>query len=168
MNPLKPHRGSHLPVLMRVVGMTTGPIIEFGYGLFSTPYLHWACFANRRSIVTVENNPEYFRSVGYYHNHGGYHTVICTDDLDSVDVSGPWSVAFIDHDPPERRAVEMRRVKDCADYVVVHDTDAGRMAKYGFVADDLAVLYKYQWKCTESRPYTSVFSNKHDLSRFSI
>lgn len=162
MNPLKPHRGSHLPLLIKMVQITSGPILEVGSGAFSTPFLHWACFPDKRKIVTIENNPEYFSFANYYHNHGGYHTVICTEDLDSVDISGPWAIAFIDHDPPERRGVEIRRLKDCADYVVVHDTDSDRMKRYGFNADDIDV-FRYAWHCKEVRPHTSVFSNKFKL-----
>ena len=36
--------GTHLPVLMDIVSKTDGPILEIGTGVFSTPYLHWACF----------------------------------------------------------------------------------------------------------------------------
>ena len=152
---------------MRVLTRTPGPILEMGSGAFSTPFLHWSCFPSHRKIVTVENNPEYFPFARYYHNHGGYHTVICTEDLDSVDLSGPWGIAFVDHDPPERRGVDIVRLKDAAEYVVVHDTDSDRMKRYGFNADDISV-FRYSWRYTDARPYTTVFSNKHDLRRFSL
>jgi hypothetical protein len=166
MNPLRPHRGSHLPVLIKLVNETTGPIIEFGSGVCSTYFLHWACFATRRKLVTCENNKEYFDFAARFADPR-YHTVLCVDDFDYVDGTGPWSIAFIDHEPPQRRGVEMRRMQDCADYVIVHDTDSGRMAAYGFDADS-ENKFKYSWRLAECRPYTSVFSNKIDLTGFSL
>jgi hypothetical protein len=166
MNDLRPSRGSHLAVLIKLVNETTGPILEMGSGVCSTYFLHWACFPTNRKLVTCENKPEYYdfaRRFGY-----NFHTVHCTEDLDSLDLSGPWSIAFIDHEPPERRGVEVERLKDCADYIVVHDTDAKRMAAYGFNADLLNGLFKYKWRYKRGTPYTSVFSNRCDLSGLHI
>jgi len=156
-----PNRGSHLPVLMEAVRRTSGPILELGCGLYSTNPLHWHCFLPKRKLVTYENNEEFFGFLKRYESD--YHEVHCISDWDAIDISCPWSVAFIDHQPGTRRGVELARLAH-AEYVVCHDTESRNDHKYGF--SDAANLYKYQFKHTGAYPHTTVFSNVHDVSNF--
>jgi hypothetical protein len=49
--------GTHLPLLMRAIINTTGPVLELGVGWNSTPVLHEAC--SGRLLVSVENEPQW-------------------------------------------------------------------------------------------------------------
>ena len=99
MNPL---RGSHLPVLVRALKATSGPVVELGAGMYSTPILHTLCEAEGRKLVTYENDPEYFEWATHY--QGSLHDVRKVDDWDDVDLASVnWAVAFVDHAPNERR-----------------------------------------------------------------
>jgi hypothetical protein len=53
-----------------------------------------------------------------------------------------------------------------ADYVVAHDTENNSNHRYHF--SEIFRLYKYRWKYTDAYPYTSIFSNKHDVRNFKI
>ena len=50
---------SHLPVLIKIMSITTGDVLEIGTGIYSTPFLHWACFGKKRNILSIENNDKY-------------------------------------------------------------------------------------------------------------
>jgi len=148
-----------MPVLMHLVAKTTGSILELGVGYCSTPYLHWICYPTKRRLLSCENNPEYYRFAESWKDT--FHEVHCITDWDSVDLSAPWSIAFVDHSPEPRRAEEMKRLTH-ADYVIAHDTENNNNKRYRF--STIFHLFKYRIKYTKAYPYTSVFSNKHDLS----
>jgi len=151
--------GTHLPVLMRAVEMTSGPIVEFGAGFFSTPYLHWQAYLQRRKLVTFENNLEFIKLFDRYQTDG--HQIIPVTDWDAIDLSGEWSVALIDHAPKERRIEEIKRLANTCDYLVIHDTQ-GRRENVFHYRDTLAT-FKYRKDFTSVRPHTCVVSNRIPL-----
>lgn len=151
-------RGSFLPILHKVVSLTTGPILELGVGYCSSPYLHWMCNPTRRPIVSYENNPSYYDFAKQWEDT--FHQVLCVTEWDGIDLSGPWSVAFVDHEPPHRRAVETSKLTH-AEFVVIHDTENSQNRKYRI--STVIRLYKYHWKWTGAVPHTSVLSNLHDV-----
>jgi len=158
---LKPNRGSHLPILMKAVYDTTGPILELGCGLYSTTPLHWACWVPKRKLVTYESNPDYYDFLNRYETE--FHEVHCITDWDAIDISGPWSVAFIDHEPAPRRGIELERLQH-AEYVVAHDSEGRNDHKYGL--SRAAPLFKYKYEYGGAFPHTTVYSNAHDLADF--
>ncbi len=151
-------RGSYMPVLSRIVQVTTGPILELGIGFCSTPYLHWACYPMKRRLVSYENNPEYFK-FGEAWKDVAFHEVHCIADWDAVDLSQPWSIAFVDHCPNERRWMEVAKVQH-ADYVVCHDAEGRNDKKYQYSKSSGLFTYRYDY--SEAYPHTAVFSNKFD------
>jgi len=159
----RPDRGSHLPVLMKLVKITSGPILELGCGMYSTPYLHWVCYPTKRKLVTCESKNEW---IGYARQfETDFHTIIYVPDWDNLDLSGEWSVAFVDHAPDERRIEEIKRLIH-ADYVIAHDADNKRDYKYGY--RKIKGLFKYRTTYADARPNTAIFSNKYDLTNFGV
>lgn len=153
-------RGSHMPVLIKLVQMTTGPILELGSGFFSTSFLHWACFPTKRRLVSYENVPDYFPYLEA--SKDDFHEVHCLPDWSGVDWSAPWTIAFVDNDPePERRLLIPKLAH--AEYVVVHDVERRRN---GF--DLVFAQFKYHFRWRGALPHTSVLSNTHDLRGFTI
>ncbi len=162
----KPNRGSHLPVLMKAVQETNGPILELGCGLYSTNPLHWACWVPKRKLVTYENNPRYYEFLKTYETD--FHEVYCIDAWDDIDLSVFWSVAFIDHEPSpgeprDRRWREIKRLQH-AEYVVVHDAEGRNDHRYGL--SKISPLFKYKFTYSGAFPHTAVFSNVHDVTNF--
>ena len=159
---LNPFRGSHLPVLMKLVQSTTGPIAELGCGTYSTQYLHWACFPTKRPLVTFENQSEYYDYLNQFARD--WHQVRCIPNWTDVDLSAPWTIAFVDENPGPRCLVLAKLTH--AEYVVAHDTERAGERAHNFTS--IFPLFKYRWQYTEATPYTTVFSNFHDLTEFSI
>lgn len=156
-------RGSHLPVLIKLVSSTHGPILELGCGVYSTHYLHWACYSTKRRFVSYENNPKYFDYINQFTTD--YHEVNCVPAWDTIDLSEKWSIAFIDHCPDEERIREIKRLTH-ADFVVAHDSENKRQDKYQY--HKIHGLFKYRWKYRDAVPHTSIFSNVYNLERFSV
>lgn len=163
MRKTQPRRGSHLPVLMKLVQNTSGPILELGCGIYSTIYLHWTCYPMKRRLVTCENHPRYFDFLRQF--ECDFHEVKCVSSMDEVDVNFPWSVVLVDHSPEQERVKEIRRLTH-ADYVVAHDSENRSERKYRY--STIFNLFKYRYKYDGAYPHTTVFSNKYDLTKFVV
>lgn len=150
-------RGSYLPILSTLVSKTQGDILELGVGFCSTPYLHWICYPTKRRLVSYENNPEYFKFTMSWEDD--FHEIHCIDDWDKADIDYPWTIAFVDHSPGERRGEEMKRLTN-SDFVIVHDSEGRNDRRYRLSI--ARHLYKYEYEYIGAYPHTSVFSNKYD------
>jgi hypothetical protein len=156
--------GSHLPVLIKLVGMTTGDILELGAGLYSTPFLHWACLPTKRHLVSYDSNIKYFNLTNQYKDT--FHEVELVTNWDDIKIDRPWEIAFIDH-VSERRGIETGRLANLANYVVIHDSDPVRHnAVYKY--DEIYRLFKYRFDYKEVVPNTTILSNFVDLTDFKI
>ena len=142
---------THLPILIKLFNMTEGPILEIGTGLYSTPYLHWACFEKKRKLVSYDDQAKYFNPEYI----SDYHESYLVDD---------WGIALIDHHPSSRRKEEIRRLANSVDYIVVHDTEKKRDRQYRY--SEIYPLFKYHYKFRGATPHTSILSNFKDLKEF--
>lgn len=158
----QPYRGSHLPALIKLITMTTGPVLELGSGMYSTCYLHWACHPHSRPLVTYEGQAEWMDFAAQFRTDS--HKVELVTDWPSLDLSTPWSLALVDHDGPGVvRGHELLRLQH-AEYVVCHDAE--RLNRYGYT--DVFPLFKYHYLMRNSRLRTMILSNSHDLSGFTL
>jgi hypothetical protein len=149
---------THMPTVIKVVQATTGPVIEFGGGLCSTPLLHWLCAEDRRKLISFEDNPEYYQYMKVFQSRT--HRIRLVNNWDDIKVNGHYSVILIDH-ITERRAIDAIKWKDNADYIILHDTESkNEVYHYNEVYPHFK--YVYHWKF--SWPWTSVVSNFKDLS----
>ena len=159
---INPSWGSHLPTLIRVLQASEGPVLELGSGPFSTPILHWLCLDSKRPLVTYENDAEYFemyKKFGY-----GLHEFKLVEDWASIPSEDRrWGVVFVDHKPAERRKIEIIRLINVADYIVVHDTEPQVSAEYDNLGETFP-LFKYQYHYRRQKPYTTVLSNFSDFT----
>lgn len=152
--------GTHLPVLMRAMEVSSGRVAEFGAGFFSTPYLHWKSFIqNKRHLITFENNLEFLELFDRYKTD--WHELVPVFNWDAIDLSGHWGVALIDHAPKERRIEEIKRLADTCDYIVIHDTQGHRENVFHY--RDTLATFKYRKDFTSVRPHTCVVSNRVSL-----
>lgn len=161
--------GSHIPVLVKVLSITTGPCLEMGMGFNSSLVMHWLCAAADRELVSYENDPSYFHwplRAGKF--EGGKHSVHQVFDWDdaSIDDRKLWDVAFLDHKPSERRIVDIRRLADRTNYLIIHDSE-GRNNSF-FHYRDVFPLFKWQWNYDKFIPKTTILSNYVDLTGFSV
>ncbi len=166
MPKTNPKRGSYMPVLIKLLNMTEGPVWEFGSGMYSTPFLHWYCFYQKRKLVTFEDHPEWREFAEQFKRD--WHDVVFVTDWDALELRTPVTIAFVDHDPitDRKRADDVDRLRH-AEFVVCHDSEnsCDHKYKYSKVLD----LFKYRYKYKSAGlPYTSVFSNKTKLDDFTV
>jgi hypothetical protein len=90
-----------------------------------------------------------------------WHEIWCIDNWEKVDLSRPWSVAFVDHSPNERRWQEIAKLTH-AEYVVAHDAENSQSGKYQY--HRIHPLFKYRTKYSNVvGPFTGIYSNVNDV-----
>jgi hypothetical protein len=144
---------SHMPSLIKLVQNTEGPILELGSGPYSTPILHWLCSVTGRRLITYENVESYYKFARQFQTK--YHSIRFIKSWDEVPVK-KYSIVMIDHEPSERRVVDIERFKD-SDYLIVHDTEDKMEYLYGF--SKIYHLFKNRHDFTSGNR-TSILSNK--------
>lgn len=113
--------GSHMVPLMATVCATRGAVLEMGVGNWSTPVLHAYCTAAGRRLVSVDEDH------AWAERYAGFR--ICDHEVRGVNYDQfvpwaatlQWSVVFLDQSPGHRRAADAVALRECADYIVVHD-----------------------------------------------
>ena len=149
---------THIPMLLKTVQMTEGPILELGAGLYSTPLLHWLCAETGRELWTYDSVEEYYEFARRFQSRN--HRIRFTKDFKELDTKKQWSVVFVDHWPEKQRGLDTIKLKDNAEYIVLHDSEEEE--KHGYEKAWEHFKYRYDWKfCT---PHTTVLSNFNDLS----
>jgi hypothetical protein len=171
---------THQLVLSEVLKRVTKPILELGAGDYSTPLIH----AHGGTILTVDDSKEWTRK--YDNLKTKDHKFFCFDEIqirkfyekDEQD----WGLVFIDNGTWAARNEAVKKYKDTADYLILHDCDYyPKMSTFGkeirpmnFRARDMGLrtyddIFKYWieffvqgWK-TQSPP-TLVGSNKIPLN----
>ena len=162
----EPHWGSHIPTLIKLLEITSGPVLELGLGIFSTPLLHNMCKVMGRKLVSYDNDKNWVDMHSRFIKDD--HEVYFVDNWDDAKIDDTqWSVVLVDHGPSERRAVDTLRLKDNADYIALHDSD-GRFEKhYGY--SKVYPLFKHvKASGGDFRPKTTVLSDKFDLKDLDI
>lgn len=155
---------THLPLLVRAFTLSEGDVLELGTGWFSTTILRWLCEMSGRTLYSYESSNGWHKRAT--RNPAPYHKVFYTPDWDKADIDRPWGLAFVDHDSPKRRWMEIKRLANLAEYIVVHDTNPewDRQYRYHRIWD----LFKYKYDFKKYIPWTSVVSNFHNLDSFKL
>ena len=149
--------GTHIPVLIKIMEITKGPVLELGCGFNSTPLLFWLCKDQDRKFVSYDNDQRWIEKVGY--------SVEYASDWDKTDIDNThWSVAFMDHRPGERRSIDAVRLKDKADFIILHDSVSELGKFYEF--EKIYPLFKYRYNYTKFLPNTTVLSNLVDIGKY--
>ena len=161
MRDNRPDGASHIPVLVKVFNASFGPVLELGAGPFSTPVLHALCADKGRKLITYENNKEYYDRFKRFATDT--HEIILIDDWDKAETyKEHWGMAFVDHAPAQRRANEVKYLRNITGYVVVHDTDPKYEKDYQF--SGVFDAYRYRCDYTKLSPHTTVLSDAYDPS----
>lgn len=148
--------GTHVPVLIKLMEITRGPVLELGSGLNSTPFLYWLSMDQGRKFVSYDNDMAWIEKVGY--------PIEFVDDWEKTKIDDiHWSIAFIDHRPGERRAIDIKRLKDNADLIILHDSEPELDKLYGY--EKIYPLFKYRYDYTKFRPNTTILSNFFDPAK---
>ena len=145
-----------MPVLLKLAAMTTGPIMEGGSGIYSTPLLHWLCAETKRSLVTYESDKNFIKLAEEYRSEN--HAVHLIDDYLSIPNTGHYSIILIDHGGHTRGKTAVH-LKNSADYIVIHDSNVVRKNMYQIAFPE----FKYRKDFDRYIPWTTVLSNTTPL-----
>jgi len=117
---------THQPVLYEALLRTSGPVIEFGCGLGSTPLLHTFCARQCRELVSLESDEEWLGRFAEY--VAPWHMFVHVDNWDNVlmsdeIVTSHYSLALVDQSPWEARHTTILALRDVVKFIVLHDCD---------------------------------------------
>lgn len=151
--------GSHIPMLVRAWDLSSGEVLELGTGVYSTQLLYWLAGMSGRHVTSYETKPEWYEKAKGMNSR--FHSIRLIQSWTEADLERPWGVALVDHGDQGQRWQEALRLKDWADYIVIHDSNDQRM---GY--DKLFSEFKWVYRYTKLIPNTAVLSNKHSLECF--
>lgn len=153
--------GTHLPILTRIMDMTDGAVLELGTGVWSTPVLDFMCRESKRKLVSYDNDPDWFEP-NKKQWQSDFHDIKIVEDWDKADIDNThWSVVLVDHKPAKRRFVDIKRLANNANFILIHDSEpeSDKFFKYSWIYKH----FKYRFDYTKCRPNTTVLSNFIDL-----
>ena len=159
---IDPKYGSHLPILLRLVDLTAGPILELGTGGYSTAMLDLMCRQTKRKLVSYDNDPKWHKDNLQWQSD--FHDIKLIQDWDKAEIDSiHWSIVLIDHRPALRRRVEAVRLKDKADFILLHDSEPeiDRFYRYSSIYKHFKSRYDY----TKVKPNTTILSNFVDIKK---
>lgn len=146
---------SHLQALAWALARTTGDIVEYGGGWYSTPMLHGFCEATGRALYTVESDQ--WMADQLVQGWGGR----VGRTAEAIDAPPAPGLVFIDCGDPALRAAYLS-VSHGAQLVVVHDTEPASEENYPAMHEALAE-YKYRRDWTVYPWWTTAVSNTIEL-----
>jgi hypothetical protein len=153
---------THLTLLVRAFNNTEGDVLEMGTGYFSTLILRWLCEMSGRTLYSFESQESWYERA--IKNQGPNHKVIYCSSWDTADIERHWGLAFIDHGPNPRRHIDIERLANYADVLVIHDTEPEVEKQYKYYR--IFPLFKYRFDFTKYIPWTSAVSNKIDVTKW--
>lgn len=159
---IRPAWGSHIPLLIKSFEVTTGPVLELGEGIYSTPILHWMCFNANRKLVSFENDKKYYTY--FWRFRGEYHENFLIRNWERIDIENTkWGFALNDVMPPADRAFLARRLAKNTDIILLHDTqpEEDKVYKYSKLYPEFKYVYHYR----KRKPYTTALSNTMDVGQ---
>lgn len=156
--------GSHLPCLIKAVEKTSGDILELGTGIFSTPYLRYIAMLQDRKLVSVENFKPWYDFLCKYYENTDNHEMIFVNEYKDADIDKKWDVVLIDQTPDSSRVEEAMRLKDQAQYIIVHDSNPSNYKVTNY--DKLYPHFKYKTDWMGDNNRATVLSNFNDLKDF--
>jgi hypothetical protein len=173
---------SHRPLLCAGLEITKGsskPILELGCGYGSTPYLNKYTVFDNRKLISLDTNQEWlntfkdlasdkheliFKKDCLKWNHETLEWYDSDNDLplwlDEVSKDGI-SVCLVDHASGERRHIDIKRLYERCDIMVIHDTEPEAT---GYLLDKIWHLFKYRFDFNKYGAGATIVSNKYDLS----
>ena len=153
--------GTHMAPLITAVVNTNGAVLEMGCGDFSTPLLHAICSADKRFLLSAEDDKKwmnYFLDLSCDWHQFQY--VSSLDKWGQVGVGMQFSVVLVDHFR-DRRIIDIDRLRPYTEIFVIHDTER---LDYGFES----VLSSFKYIYTYKRYFvtTTLVSDTVDVASF--
>ena len=152
-------KATHFPYLLRACLKTSGPMLEFGCGFYSSFLLHSVGLATNRKVVTLDINEGWLNEMASRLRSNMHEFIHLPNWGDHRFLSqSHWGVVFIDHAPAERRRIDIVRAREHAEIIVVHDTE---QVLYEY--KEALESFQYRRDFTELEPFTTLVSETNDL-----
>ncbi len=148
---------NHRPLIYWALQETKGltePILEMGCGEGSTPYLIEFCKKNKRQLISYDYDKEWADKYNAIH----------ITDWDSINHEN-YSVILIDHSPGERRYIDIQKLKDKCEYMIIHDSEP---AATGYMLDKIWHLFPYRRNLITEGAWATIVSIKHEIPEINI
>ncbi len=145
---------------------TTGDVLELGMGVFSTPYLHYACMISNRKLVSYENHNGWMSKFTEYGYENKNHEILSVENYSEAKIDKKWDVVLVDQTPDSSRAEEVKRLANQAKYIIIHDSNEGQRGYETYNYEVIYPLFKYKTTWDKDPNHASVLSNFHDLEDF--
>ena len=143
---------NHRLLLWDALEATKGNVVELGSGYGSTQYLRKYCKDTTRTFETYD----------YTEHWAKLHGSTYINDWDTINPKG--SVILIDHSPGERRWIDIQRLKDSFEILVIHDSEPIGAGDYRY--ENIWHLFKYRIDVKCEGTWATAVSNTIDLSKF--
>ena len=156
--------GSHLASLIKAFGKTTGDVLELGMGVFSTPYLHYACILSNRHLVSYENYKEWMGFFLKYNYPCENHEINFVEKYADAKIDRPWDVVLVDMTPDDERIKAVRRLANLTKYIIIHDSSDKDERVYHY--SEIYPLFKYRADWVKDKNHATILSNFVDLKDF--
>jgi hypothetical protein len=147
--PLEDGYGSHKLALLAASILTAehgGPVMEMGCGYHSTVLLHQIIvIEQKRYLLSTDTDREWLSKfeTNMSSSIHQFRHINQTSEWDNVGIDRPrWSIVFIDHKPGERRVVDIIRLANVSDIVIVHDTET---SSYNYEEGLSQYPYRYRY-----------------------
>ena len=148
--PLESGYGSHKLALLAasiLTSQTGGPSMEMGCGYHSTLLLHQILVnEQKRYLLSTDTDQEWLQKFenNMTSNLHEFRHIKQTSDWDEIgNDRSRWSIIFVDHKPGERRVVDIIRLENVTDLMIIHDTET---ASYNYEKGLSRYPYRYRYK----------------------
>jgi len=154
---------THIPIMVAIAIKSKGPILEMGCGPYSTYILHEICGVAKRKLISLDGMADWLSEFLSLSND--FHNLYFVEDWAACTLidAKRWGMVLIDHAPGERRKVDIDRLKNNADYLIIHDTET---ASYEY--EPILSKFKYRFDYKLIKPWTTVVSNIKNLDFLKI
>jgi hypothetical protein len=138
------------------------PIIEFGCGKGSTPFISQAISdVDNVQFLTVDNNIEYLELIK--DDVSGVGIAVLVNNYLDFQIINQIGLLFIDCAPGEIRKDLIKKYELQANVIIVHDTELG--AEYVYGMNEVLSSFKYRLDYQpEGKPHTTAVSNYIDVT----
>lgn len=157
---------NHRYLLWPALQVTEGPVVEFGIGHGSTPFLHEYC--SDRKLYSYENNLEWLDQ--FKHLKSENHKLFFVKDWDDVELDQV-DVLLIDHSPGSRRKEDLAKYANIAKIIVLHDSEIPGWNASDYQVRPVFSKFKYTKDLQpeyHGGAWASILSNFIDVTKFEI
>lgn len=158
---------THLGPLIACINKTKGDILELGMGLFSTPYLHYVSTVTKRYLLSLENDPGWFRQFNHsnfmhFFYSNGLHQLVLVENYENSDlIDNKWDVVLVDQTPDLSRKETVKKLANLSKYIIIHDSNSEYEKVYHY--SEIYSLFRYQRVWDLDDRHATVLSNFNPL-----